>query len=746
MASVDPYAPCPCGSGNKFKWCCQKIEAHADRAQRLFESGQVEGALAALDEGLARAPGNAWLSLRKAMVLSEEGRAAEARPLVAGVVRAQPKHLGAQALLVRLVLETEGPKAAIDQLQHALTNVEPEHRARLAPMAQLIGAVLGRLGFAPGARKHLRLSKALQPGGPNERSVDSLLQSQANDPRISPWMRDEHALAPAPEGLGGEARERFEQGRRWADEGLWSTAAAAFDALEAQGVAGADLNLGLCRLWLMDLPGAIEALRRAIRRLGPTTEAVELEALCQLMEGVKDADRVEQVHLIWTLRDRDGLLAALGRSDRTQDAGEEPLEPDDPESFPVRVFEVLDRPRPSGEFPTEVGAWPRVVGRTLVGREIAILEAYDDGQLDRLSSWFTDLAGPALPPAQPRTKVVDHIARSDLALRSDLWIPDDLPEDRMAALRRQELARLVNDVWPETPLAYLGGRSPRQAASDGAYQVAIRAALARFEHEPAYKMAEVNFDALRARLGIPPESTPDPATVDIGRLSLSQLDRVPAGQLDDDRLVALYKRAQETGMATAAENAARALVERPELLDRSGIGRFPPYSDLALLSLVRDGREAGFRWLEQGRQGDPNARGASAVLWDMLDVRLRSLSEPPETWVPHLAVVLERHREGEASMPYVLSHLVDMGLVRMIPHPDQPGQILLDSRPLQSVLAEYGPRITTAAGTLGVSASQGGIWTPDAAAGSTSSGGIWTPGAPREPGGGDKPKIIIPGR
>ena len=46
MAAVDPYAPCPCGSGEKFKWCCHKIEAIADRAQRLYDGHQIEAVLA----------------------------------------------------------------------------------------------------------------------------------------------------------------------------------------------------------------------------------------------------------------------------------------------------------------------------------------------------------------------------------------------------------------------------------------------------------------------------------------------------------------------------------------------------------------------------------------------------------------------------------------------------------------------------------------------------------------------------
>jgi hypothetical protein len=73
MAVVDPYSPCPCGSGQKFKWCCQKVESYAARAGKLHDGGQVEAALQALDEGLRKVPDNAWLLSRKALILVEEG-------------------------------------------------------------------------------------------------------------------------------------------------------------------------------------------------------------------------------------------------------------------------------------------------------------------------------------------------------------------------------------------------------------------------------------------------------------------------------------------------------------------------------------------------------------------------------------------------------------------------------------------------------------------------------------------------
>src|SRR3954471_20220479 len=99
MAGVDPYALCPCGSGQKFKWCCQKMESYADRAQRLYETGQVEGALGVLDEGLRKEPANAWLLIRKALIQVRAQQAGEAKATLRELLKRQPGHVGAHSLL-----------------------------------------------------------------------------------------------------------------------------------------------------------------------------------------------------------------------------------------------------------------------------------------------------------------------------------------------------------------------------------------------------------------------------------------------------------------------------------------------------------------------------------------------------------------------------------------------------------------------------------------------------------------------
>ena len=175
MASVDPYMPCPCGSGQKFKWCCQKVESYAERAQRMVDSGQIEASLKPLEEGLARFPDNAWLLTRKAVVEAHLKRFEPAKASLRSLLKKNPGHVGGTILLTRLLLETEGPDASIAQFQQGLSAMPADCRRDLAPLAQFLGVSLqpggtaDRLVEAPGSRRPV----GRRPGqGPDDRPLD----------------------------------------------------------------------------------------------------------------------------------------------------------------------------------------------------------------------------------------------------------------------------------------------------------------------------------------------------------------------------------------------------------------------------------------------------------------------------------------------------------------------------------------------------------------------------------------------
>jgi len=55
---LDAYSPCPCGSGKKFKWCCQPIHVEIDKAFHQESEGQFEAALRTMEQVTTDHPGN----------------------------------------------------------------------------------------------------------------------------------------------------------------------------------------------------------------------------------------------------------------------------------------------------------------------------------------------------------------------------------------------------------------------------------------------------------------------------------------------------------------------------------------------------------------------------------------------------------------------------------------------------------------------------------------------------------------
>jgi tetratricopeptide (TPR) repeat protein len=759
MAAADPYAPCPCGSGQKFKWCCQKVEALADRAQRLIESGQLQGAIEALDEGLRKEPDSPLLLIRKAAYLAHRGALEAAREPLRRLVQKQPGHAAGQSLLTRLVLETEGPLAGAAQFQRALAGVERANWPLLGDVFGIVAGFLADAGLYQAALRHLELGAPFATGRADRTA--SLRPAIETNPTIPAWQKNAYRLSEPPESLPAEAWGRFAQALGWAREGLWNAAAAAFELLAAGGkVPEADRNLGLCRLWTGDHAAAVPALRRWVKRAGVTPEAVDIEALCQEIAPPGPDDTVEQVQLSWSLRDRERLLETLRADPMVHPEGTAPADPNAEDSPEVDQFALLDRSPIAARRGLNVAEIPRYQGRVLVGPETVALEAFDDGRLNALSARFTTLAGTAIAPAHPRSKVMAKVLRTGLALSWESLFPEGLEHDEIDRLVREHGAATVRDVWPVTPMPYLGGRTPAAAAAAGNAEVPLRAALFQLELAPEPWRDGFDFAALRAKLGVGPEAAVDPDTVDLNLLHVARLNLVPVERLSDARLVEFYGRARSSMQLDATERAALRLVENPSVAVVAKIESRVIYSDLIAVCSSRGQVARALEWLRRGRQADPaSARASNAPYWDMLEIRLRSRVDPPESWVAELAVVLQRHGNDKVANEKVVMALIDMGLMRLVARAERPEEVFLDASPLQALMEAYGPRITTASGELGVAASRGQLWTPGSEPGG-SGGALWTPGsgssagssappaagaAPAPPGG-ERPRLIIPGR
>src|SRR5689334_1714494 len=66
--AIDPYAPCPCGSGKKLKFCCHDLAGDIEKIAKLIESEQPHAALKHVEQLLQKSPDRASLLDIRAML------------------------------------------------------------------------------------------------------------------------------------------------------------------------------------------------------------------------------------------------------------------------------------------------------------------------------------------------------------------------------------------------------------------------------------------------------------------------------------------------------------------------------------------------------------------------------------------------------------------------------------------------------------------------------------------------------
>ncbi|WP_205679011.1 SEC-C domain-containing protein [Aquisphaera insulae] len=745
MALVDPYDPCPCGSGKKYKWCCHKAEPYVERSVRLQESGQGESCLGPIEEGLAKLPGNNLLLLNKAVVLMSLERDDEAAAAVDLLLSREPSNPMAIELRSRLSVVREGPAAAVARFQAALRAADESARKTLAPSALLIANALVRSVEIPPALKHAELAAEIAEDPELIGEAKEHLAEIRRNPRIHPWLKQPLALSPAPSGLDPESADSFNQALGWAREGLWDAAAAAFELLSANRGASlaADRNVGICRLWLADDQAAVAALRRFIAASPATTDVVDLAVISELIDPAKDPEQVEEVTMTWPIRDRRDLIARL--VDHATVARDEPDEEEegDDDSEPEDEFLLLDRPKLKEQEGLSAAQVPNVLADIAVGRETVKLIAFDEGGLNAIMDQFSAIAGTAVPPSHPKVKVTRRVDRAEVAEGRQAYLPPALDATEQERLLREKWAEYVQDRWADVPRATFGGRSPAQLAKSGHAEVILRAAILALETKFAF--AKADWAALRARLNVPEEPAIDPATVQIDDVSPGRFRFIPLGALDDDRLVALDRRAGELGQIEVHLDCCREIVRRGHLISDRKVAAIRVYPALISAAVAAGDRQAAFDLLQEGRAAALAADSSSgASAWDMTEFQLLVRFDGPEVWVPKLLELSDRYK-GSAQFGQALSaFLVQLGLIRLIPLQDRPGEFATDARLLERLIGLYGPKVQSASDYLGISASKGGIWTPGS---ETKGGSIWTPGA-EAPGqaqgqGEDKPRIIL---
>ncbi len=141
---IDPYTPCPGGTGKKIKFCCSDLLTELDKVQRMLDGEQRAGCLEYIDSLEAKFPQRACLLSIKAMLEAQLGQDAKAEATLATFREKYPANPVALAEQATITAGKEGGTAAVgllqDALEHCANEIPPQVYDALGLVAQSLVA------------------------------------------------------------------------------------------------------------------------------------------------------------------------------------------------------------------------------------------------------------------------------------------------------------------------------------------------------------------------------------------------------------------------------------------------------------------------------------------------------------------------------------------------------------------------------------------------------------------------------
>jgi tetratricopeptide (TPR) repeat protein len=706
--AVDPYAPCPCGSGKKLKFCCADLAADIEKIDKLAASEQPHAALRHVEKLLAKEPDRASLLDIRAMLELALHEFDAAEKTLQHFLAKHPENASAHAQAALLAAALGEPSKAVARLQDALELTDDAVAARVFEAIGGVGHALLLEGQFVAARAHLLLYAGMAPPGDN-RAIELLLRLNLQG-GLPLMLRDNLQLADPQPGMRNKAA--FEHAVQLARRGQWRRAEGEFAKLldPAAPPPAVLYNLAVVCGWQACGPEFAQGLHHFAKLDVPLDDAVEAEALAQLVDPNLKDPTLESIRITYSLVNDDDATQRLLADKRIEayELDPEALEEDEV-SRPRSTHILLDRAVPRSGAELSVDDVPNVLGFLSVygkrtDRDARIEVTTDRGEsAEQSAKVLGRILGDAMGPEQAQ-EVIDEKSRSDAALSWRWRLPDDTPPPKRRELLHQRRRRAILDDWAAAPRAALGGISPQDAAGNPELKVPLLASVLIVEQAAIDPKETALFQELRQKLGLESAAKIDPADVDWDRIPLVRLARIDFPNVPDDRLVQLFNRAAMSGAAVATLAAAQEIVARPSLTD--GV-------DSAYRQLIRSEPDPD-RALDWARKAKERAvgDGKPGGEWALLELEVQIERGDPLGVQSALDVIRTQHfsEQGIADATYQLLYTAGL-LVPRGPGGPAPGQ-------------PHAPMATPAA------AEANRIWTPGQDAPQPAGGAksaIWTP-------------------
>jgi tetratricopeptide (TPR) repeat protein len=550
--AIDAYAACPCGSGKKFKWCCQPIHGEIDQAFEQHNAGQHEAAITALKAVAESHADNPEAWGRYAQLLAINNRVDDAEKALDRAFAVNPNY--AFGYLVRGQFRVaEGELVGgLMLFRKAADLYSPEAGEPLAFLAELIADLELRLNRPVAARAAFHRAAKLLPTNPTVRQAFDELFGPAS--RLPACARREYVFRPAASPPPGWP-ERLQQ----AASGRLGDAMAAFRSLteECPDDPAGWFNLGLVKAWLGDNRGALEALSRSVELDTDEERCAEAWALAEVLrcgDGMLDECDYAEHRAAVTIREPEPVMALLETWEKAQRlAG---MRANTEQGLLTGL--VLEGrggliEAAGGPAFAPLGAYLVVAG--------ALLQLWHTNPdiLDRVVAETQQALGPSAVVRRERGPVMF----SDVVIEAMVY-PTRATTALDAELKvRERAAGYFEEKWLQRPLKSLGGVPPVDAAGHAVLRRKLRGVVQFLQDCAAHSGVHLyDFDRLRRKLGLSGGGGTLAAT-DFGSMSAADLAGVAVNELTRTQLGEAFRAAATLDANEVAARFARAWIDHP---------------------------------------------------------------------------------------------------------------------------------------------------------------------------------------
>jgi tetratricopeptide (TPR) repeat protein len=583
--SIDPYSPCPCGSGKKFKWCCQPIYPSIQHALQQHANGQHDTALRLMEQVTRDHAGNPEAWGQYARLLAANGKADQAEEALEKAFAINPNY--PFGLLLRAsIRQHEGEvTGALMLARRAAEAYDPEARDPLAEVHSIIFDAEMRRNNPVAARAALEHLLRLEPANDELRaSFDSIFGDGGRLPLAARRAYDLRKPATP-------ARREAWNRAMGASASRLSDLARAFEKITKDDTndAAAWFNLGISRAWLGDNKAALEALDRAIELESDEAACVEAATLGEVLRcgrGMEEACDYHEYAANLQIRTPEPINALLQDWQKAGRLVPVPVEQEN--VFHALVLELTQ------------------TGLVTVGRP-----AVDAGTLSGYLFIVNNLFRIAGPVKEAFNRLRDEVRQklnlglNELQTREGPIGFHDVvtealifplgPQGNEEAARERILSHAgtyYEEKWIHQPRRSLSNIAPVDAVGSAKLRKKLLGVI-EFISQCAKggMLAEYDFNRLRRKLGLVTASAAAPAApgtvpADIGALGAGELAALKAETLSDEQLEQAYQTAHRLDAGELAANFAGALVARP--VQPGKADRYPFFSYL-IGKAIKDG-------------------------------------------------------------------------------------------------------------------------------------------------------------